>query len=103
MSTSEMKHGAIATLLHEAMAAIADDLNARLAALQADPELSPEDRSQLSQAVRARALVELGHLAGVAGVDQAALARVLAEFAGPVPGRAGGRLKRPWWQVWVRD
>ena len=100
MGTVEMKQGAIATLLHEAIATIAADMNERLAVLQADSDLSPEGRAQLSQAVRTRAQVELGQMAGVVGVDQAALAQVLAEVAGPLSVPPGGGRKRPWWQFW---
>jgi hypothetical protein len=102
MDTFEMKHGAIASIPHEAIATIAAEMNARLAALQADSDLTPEDRVQLSQAVRTQAQVELGQMAGVAGVDQAALAQVLAEFVGPIPERAVEPLQRPWWKFWSR-
>ncbi len=97
-----MKHGAIAPLLHEAITTIAADMNARLAALQADSNLSPECRAQLSRAVRVRAQVELGQMAGVAGVNQAALAQVLMQFADPLPERTVGSPQRPWWQFWSR-
>ncbi len=103
MGTLEMKNGAIAILLHEAMRTIAADMNERLAVLQADSDLSPEGRAQLSQAVRTRAQVELAQMAGVVGVDQAALAQVLAELAGPLSEHAVGRQTRPWWRFWARD
>ena len=103
MGSFQKKHGALATLLHEAIATTAADMNERLAVLQADPDLSPEGRAQLSQAVRTRAQVELGQMAGVVGVDQAALAQVLAEVAGPLSEHALARRKRPWWRFWARD
>ena len=103
MGTVEIKQGAIATLLHEAIAVIAADMSERLAVLQADSDLSPEGRARLSQSVRTRAQVELAQMAGVVGVDQAALAQVLAELAGPLSEHAVGRLTRPWWRFWARD
>ena len=103
MGTFQRKPGALATLFHEAIATIAADMNKRLAVLQADSDLSPEGRAQLSQAVRTRAQVELAQMAGVVGVDQAALAQVLAELAGPLSEHAVGRQKRPWWRFWARD
>ena len=103
MGTFQMKQGALATLFHEAIATIAADMNKRLAVLQADSDLSPQCRAQLSRAIRARAQVKLAQLAGVVGVDHAALAQVLAELAGPLSEHAVGRRKRPWWQVWARD
>ncbi len=101
MNTFEMKHSAIAPLLHEGIITIAANMNARLAALQADPDLSPECRAQLTRAVRVRAQVELGQMAGVAGVDQAALAQVLAELAGPIPESAIEPPRRFWWKFWA--
>ena len=102
MGTVETKQGAIATLLHEAIAVIAADMSERLAVLQADSDLSPEGKARLSQAVRTRAQVELAQMAGVVGVDQAALAQVLAELAGPLSVPPGGGRMRPWWQFWAK-
>ena len=68
--------------------------------IQANPGLSPRDRAQLVRAVRTRAQVELGQLAGVTGVDQAFLAQTLIEVLGLV---REDRPQRPWWRFWQRD
>jgi hypothetical protein len=88
-------HGATAAL------AILDELDEQLARIWADPRLSGEERNRLTRAARARAQVELGALVGSEAINQAFLARVLAEgldLTAPPP-----RLpRRPWWQFWRR-
>ena len=83
-----------------AIAAILDDLDERVTMIQADPGLSPMDRAQLVRAVRTRAQVELGQLAGVTGVDQVFLAQILIEVLGLV---RDDRPQRSWWRFWQRD
>jgi sugar/nucleoside kinase (ribokinase family) len=92
--------GAVSTRGATAALAILDELDEQLARIWADPTLSGEERNRLTRAARARAQVELGALVGSDDVNQAFLARLLAQgldLTAPPP----RVLRRPWWKFWA--
>ena len=92
--------GAVSTRGATAALAILDELDEQLARLWTNPALSGEERNRLTRAARARAQVELGALVGSEDVNQAFLARVLAQgldLTAP-PSRV---LRNPWWKFWA--
>ena len=97
MVSSDWRKAKPAFAARGAIAAILDDLQDRMAIILNDRSLSPEEKARLIRAVRSRAQVELGQLAGLDGVDQALVAQTLAEVFGVV---AEERPNRPWWRFW---
>ena len=94
--------GAVSPRGTTAALTILDELDEQLARLWADPTLSGEERNRLTRAARARAQVELGALVGSDDVNQAFLARLLAQgldLTAPPPRMLR---RRPWWKFWER-